>query len=606
MKNHKMLLCSALLGTFGFIGLSQEAAADTVDMYRLYNPNTGEHLYTADAGERDHLIPLGWQDEGLGWTAPAQGEAVYRLYNPNAGEHFYTLSLMEYNQLKDFGWKQEGQAFYSATTKDIPVYRLYNPNQFAFNHHYTQSQEESDWLDGLGWNYEGIGWYGVEDTRDTNNPATTFTVTLQYHDAAGNDLRKSEVVRLQAGADYTATAPTISGYTLTGKATQEIKNIQSNQTLTFNYQNTNVTPPVVDNSVTVNAVYKDGNTDEVIANDHLKLEKGASFTAEIPEGYQVYGQDVQLEYSNLDSDLTVEYICVPLTDIYEVTEDEGSLTATIERTNQENQDVTEMNIPNYVVRDEVVYEVTAIGEEAFIFNINLEKVTIGKNIKSIGGWSFSNLQALTEVTLPEGLLSIGNNAFEYTGLNSINIPDSVETIGGAAFMYSKLQQATIGSGVKKINSAAFSYTFSMTEVTLKEGLEEIEGSAFIDAGLTSLTIPDSVKIIGMTAFANNQQLHQVTLGSGVESMEYGAFSNNPALTQVNFREGIKAIGDMAFYLTAINSIDVPDSVETIGYGAFETAELVNISIPAQFADPEVYTLFLPYEFNPENGLVIRD
>ena len=41
--------------------------AAAVDMYRLYNPNSGEHFYTASKGERNHLISLGWNDEGIGW-----------------------------------------------------------------------------------------------------------------------------------------------------------------------------------------------------------------------------------------------------------------------------------------------------------------------------------------------------------------------------------------------------------------------------------------------------------------------------------------------------------------------------------------------------------
>ena len=39
-----------------------QASADegSRDMYRLYNPNSGEHFYTADSNERDHLTGVGW------------------------------------------------------------------------------------------------------------------------------------------------------------------------------------------------------------------------------------------------------------------------------------------------------------------------------------------------------------------------------------------------------------------------------------------------------------------------------------------------------------------------------------------------------------------
>ena len=52
-------------------------------MYRLYNPYSGEHFYTASADEMGHLASIGWSYEGVGWVAPKQSNTpVYRLYNP--------------------------------------------------------------------------------------------------------------------------------------------------------------------------------------------------------------------------------------------------------------------------------------------------------------------------------------------------------------------------------------------------------------------------------------------------------------------------------------------------------------------------------------------
>jgi hypothetical protein len=41
-------------------------SAETQPMHRLYNPNSGEHFYTASAGEQKHLVKVGWRDEGIG------------------------------------------------------------------------------------------------------------------------------------------------------------------------------------------------------------------------------------------------------------------------------------------------------------------------------------------------------------------------------------------------------------------------------------------------------------------------------------------------------------------------------------------------------------
>lgn len=138
-------------------------AVTTQEMYRLYNPNSGEHFYTASTGERDGLKKLGWRDEGTGWIAPVKSNTpVYRLYNPNAGDHHYTTSVKERDDLKSAGWRDEGIGWYSAENDGKkPLYREYNPNAVAGAHNYTLSKEENDHLVKLGWRGEGYAWYAV-------------------------------------------------------------------------------------------------------------------------------------------------------------------------------------------------------------------------------------------------------------------------------------------------------------------------------------------------------------------------------------------------------------------------------------------------------------
>ncbi|MBR4493890.1 MAG: hypothetical protein IKP14_04200 [Clostridiales bacterium] len=179
---------------------------DTIEMYRLYNPNSGEHFYTSDWNERWMLIDLGWNDEGIGWIAPNMTNvSVYRLYNQYGGEHHYTTSIAERDALVAAGWNDEGIGWYSYegvgwymdeartypmeqyTTNNferavylsagwrdggdgclygdvttVPLYRQYNPNEFANNHNYTTSLAENNWLVSLGWRAEGTGWYAVD------------------------------------------------------------------------------------------------------------------------------------------------------------------------------------------------------------------------------------------------------------------------------------------------------------------------------------------------------------------------------------------------------------------------------------------------------------
>ena len=142
-------------------GTTDPEPVGTQAMYRLYNPNSGEHFYTASTIERDAVIAAGWNDEGIGWTAPTSGIQVYRLYNSFAGEHHYTTSAEERDMLVSVGWIWEEGGWFSDVDKSVPLYRAYNPNAYANNHHYTTDWGEFQTLLSLGWQDEGVGWHGV-------------------------------------------------------------------------------------------------------------------------------------------------------------------------------------------------------------------------------------------------------------------------------------------------------------------------------------------------------------------------------------------------------------------------------------------------------------
>ena len=133
------------------------------EMHRLYNPNSGEHFYTKETAERDHLVNVGWNYEGTAWYSPKSSSSpVYRLYNPNAGDHHYTLDAKEKDELVKLGWKYEGIGWYSASKSNgQAIHRQYNPNAVAGAHNFTTDENERDFLINNGWSHEGIAWYGV-------------------------------------------------------------------------------------------------------------------------------------------------------------------------------------------------------------------------------------------------------------------------------------------------------------------------------------------------------------------------------------------------------------------------------------------------------------
>ena len=162
-----IMILALPLGAAGATGeaASEDSSKKTVEaraMYRVYNPNSGEHFYTGRIEERNYLVSVGWNDEGIGWYAPVTSNTpVYRLYNPNAGDHHYTLNEREKNYLVSVGWNDEGIGWYSDDDKGMPLYRQYNPNATAGAHNFTLSKAENDYLVSLGWKQEDIGWYGV-------------------------------------------------------------------------------------------------------------------------------------------------------------------------------------------------------------------------------------------------------------------------------------------------------------------------------------------------------------------------------------------------------------------------------------------------------------
>lgn len=176
MKNLKtvVVLACAMLLAFVSTPIREVNAADNYQiMYRMYNPKTGEHLYTDNANEREVLYTsYGWDAEGIGWIAPQASNItspIYRVYNPVTGEHHYTADEHEKTVLvTQYGWQDEGSpcltvmsdASGNAPSGYVPVYRVFNPLGGAGAHHYTRDANEvSVLVQNYGWEDEGIAWY---------------------------------------------------------------------------------------------------------------------------------------------------------------------------------------------------------------------------------------------------------------------------------------------------------------------------------------------------------------------------------------------------------------------------------------------------------------
>ncbi len=191
---------------------SSDAYASThVNLYRLYNPNSGEHFYTSNFYEATSVATVGWRWEGIGWVAPTTSSMpVYRLYNPNAGDHHYTVNWNEMSYLVSLGWENEGIGWYSDDLDQTAVLRQYNPNAVAGAHNFTTSTVEDSMLASVGWKQEGIGWYATSGDVvpiDGSWLVTSAWGSLQRYwiDSRGA-IATSRLVTTSEGAGYCAYA----------------------------------------------------------------------------------------------------------------------------------------------------------------------------------------------------------------------------------------------------------------------------------------------------------------------------------------------------------------------------------------------------------------
>lgn len=138
-------------------------------VYRLYNPDNGEHLYTTDANERNVLFnDYGWGYEGVAWYSPNAGTPVYRLYNSVLCNHLYTCYQSEVDALtEDWAWTVDNNGeplFYSGESwqTGIPIYRVYNEDLQGM-HHLTTDKNEYAVLPKYGWEQEGASLFALSE-----------------------------------------------------------------------------------------------------------------------------------------------------------------------------------------------------------------------------------------------------------------------------------------------------------------------------------------------------------------------------------------------------------------------------------------------------------
>ena len=230
---------------------------------------------------------------------------------------------------------------------------------------------------------------------------------------------------------------------------------------------------------------------------------------------------------------------------------------------------------------------TTILEGAFANNTNLTSIVIGDGVTTIERGALGgavNLQSLTVPYLGDG----GQNLF----LAYIFGAETALSNGSAGvYVPASLESLTITSSVSEVPAYAFYGCTGLKEISGLENATAYGDYAFAYTGLETFSVPASVQTVGDNAFAGCSALTAIEVAEG--NATYASFDGclyEEGLetlllvpmnkTVISFSPSVKEIASYAFRSGRVTSVEIPDSVETIGFAAFYgCSSLESMSLP---------------------------
>lgn len=212
--------------------------------------------------------------------------------------------------------------------------------------------------------------------------------------------------------------------------------------------------------------------------------------------------------------------------------------------------MTEGEIPAYYNGKAV----TSIKEQAFYENTKMVKIAFPDTLKTVGYEAFAGCTGLTSVRMSAGIEDIATMAFLGCSALEYNVYENISYLGNENNPYVALIMTNDPTA---------------TSCVIHESTRLIANEAFTASALTSVSIPQSVKYLCFAAFGDCYSLASVTFeGEGLVSIGNHAFLMCFAISEINLPNSLKTIGDGAFSFTGIRTLVLPNTVTYLGEEAF--------------------------------------
>lgn len=241
--------------------------------------------------------------------------------------------------------------------------------------------------------------------------------------------------------------------------------------------------------------------------------------------------------------------------------------------------LSEIQIPNTVTR---------LGDQAFRDCTSLTEIQIPGAVTTLSPKAFNGCTSLAHVyfgdeTHPSQLKTIGDNAFQDSGLEEITIPDGVTNLGDLAFYQCKeLETVNIPAGVTSIKYNTFQFCDKLTEFNVAK-----DNATYSSADGYLLSKDKKKLMIFPTGKANNEF---VLLPPSITTIGMYSFYNCPNLTHVTIPKKVTEFESRAFYFcdNLTNIIFFGEPATTIGEDAFPTGIHTNATIWVRKKDFAAY------------------